>query len=62
MNDTMIEAMSQFEIPHPILRRHRRHGALVGHGLPTMGLIVAWGPPKCGKSFWGTSNNAGFDA
>ena len=130
MNDTMIEAMSQFEIPRPILRssvwpRHRfqselRHvntsaracnrcrlddktqgdtrgramfrsqstarrcisvqrseakpvepskarfhltrfrdiaitedvAYLVKDLLPTMGLVVVWGPPKCGKSFW----------
>jgi hypothetical protein len=25
---------------------------LVKDLIPTMGLIVAWGPPKCGKSFW----------
>ena len=130
MNDTMIEAMSQFEIPRPILRssvgpRHpasRRNSVmstlppgpviavdstakpkeireegyvprsvngkevhlgaaseakpvepskarfhltrfrdiaitegvayLVKDLLPTMGLVVVWGPPKCGKSFW----------
>jgi AAA domain len=25
---------------------------LVKDLIPTMGLVVAWGPPKCGKSFW----------
>jgi AAA domain len=25
---------------------------LVKDLLPTMGLVVVWGPPKCGKSFW----------
>jgi hypothetical protein len=28
---------------------------LVRDLLPTMGLVVAWGPPKCGKSFWITA-------
>ena len=25
---------------------------LVKDLIPTTGLVVAWGPPKCGKSFW----------
>ena len=25
---------------------------LVKDLIPTMGLVVVWGPPKCGKSFW----------
>ena len=27
-------------------------GYLVKDLIPTMGLVVVWGPPKCGKSFW----------
>jgi hypothetical protein len=37
MNDTMIEAMSQFEIPRPILRSSvwpRRHRQVSGTGPP----------------------------
>jgi RecA-family ATPase len=32
------------------LRTQRRH--LIKGLIPRVGLIVMWGPPKCGKSFW----------
>jgi AAA domain/CHC2 zinc finger len=31
-----------------------RRGYLVKGLLPRSGLVVIWGPPKCGKSFWAT--------
>jgi RecA-family ATPase len=30
----------------------KRCAYLVKNIIPTVGLIVVWGPPKCGKSFW----------
>jgi RecA-family ATPase len=34
------------------LRLNKAAAYLVKHIIPAQGLIVVWGPPKCGKSFW----------
>jgi hypothetical protein len=34
------------------LKLNRAAAYLVKHIIPAQGLIVVWGPPKCGKSFW----------
>jgi hypothetical protein len=34
------------------IKRDRRRRYLVKGLIPREGLIVVWGPPKCGKSFW----------
>ncbi|HUK07780.1 MAG TPA: AAA family ATPase [Stellaceae bacterium] len=47
------EAKRRFELV-PFDRIHASPSAayLVRHLIPREGLIVAWGPPKCGKTFW----------
>jgi hypothetical protein len=39
-------------VPFEDIELSKRRSYLVKGLIPHQGLIVAWGPPKCGKSFW----------
>jgi len=39
-------------VPFQEIRLGTRRRDLVARLIPRVGLIIVWGPPKCGKSFW----------
>jgi hypothetical protein len=48
-----LDRKPRFELkPFAKLTVGSEHAYLVKGIIPRVGLVVAWGPPKCGKSFW----------
>ena len=39
-------------VPFDQLRPEQQSGYLIKGIIPRVGIVVIWGPPKCGKTFW----------
>jgi AAA domain len=52
-NDNAPRRQERFKlVPFDQIQPGRNSGYLIKDVIPRTGIVVTWGPPKCGKSFW----------